>query len=263
MRNDLTMIINSCDKFSDLWDIHVQLLEENWNDRGIRTIISTDKQTSKQYKNVEIISSKDGDEITSRLLYTLSKVDSEYILITLDDYFLTKKINTNDIYELVDYMKVNNVDYIRMFKRTKSKKIVFKNMNLRLLTLEQNYEVNLYPGLWKKSFLLKTIDKSLNAWQYEVSLTKKAKMLGAKCLVCNNNYFPILDVIRKGKLLRKANRYLKKKKLSLPQRELISRKEEIRIKIFTLGRRILPKKIFLAIKNKMIKSGRKFYSDGL
>ena len=263
MRNDLTMIINSCDKFSDLWDIHVQLLEENWNDRGIRTIISTDKPTSKQYNNVEIVSSKDGDEITSRLLYTLSKVDSEYILITLDDYFLTKKINTKDISELVDYMKTNNVDYIRMFKDPNSNSKYDKGLKLYKLNLKYNYEVNLYPGLWKKSFLLKTINESLNAWQYEVSLTKTAKELNANCLMTKQKTFPILDVIRKGKLLHKADRYLKKRNLSLPNRALISKKEEIRLFIFSFGKKILPKKIALLIKKRLIKKGRKFYSEGI
>lgn len=263
MNKNLTMIINSCDKFSDLWDIHVQLLEEHWQDRNIRSIISTDKKTNKKYHNIEIINSKENDEITSRLAYVLSKIDSEYVLITLDDYFLTKKIDTKEIYNLVDYMKTNSIDYIRMFKDPSSHKKINKQLKLYKLDLKYNYEVNLYPGLWNKNFLLKTINKELNAWQYEVSLTKIARDTNAVCLMTKKKVFPILDVIRKGKLLHKANNYLKKRCLCLPTRELISRKEEIRIFVFSFGKKILPKRIALLIKNKMIKKGRKFYSEGI
>lgn len=36
LKDQMTMIILSCDKFSDLWEGHVKLLEENWPDRGDR-----------------------------------------------------------------------------------------------------------------------------------------------------------------------------------------------------------------------------------
>lgn len=34
MKKNMTMLILSCDKFSDLWDGHIKLLEKNWPDQG-------------------------------------------------------------------------------------------------------------------------------------------------------------------------------------------------------------------------------------
>lgn len=45
----MTMLILSCDKFSDLWDGHIKLLEKNWPDRDMDTIIVTDAPSHRDY----------------------------------------------------------------------------------------------------------------------------------------------------------------------------------------------------------------------
>ena len=47
MNKKMTMLILSCDKFSDLWDGHVKQLEKYWPDRNVDTYIITDKQSEK------------------------------------------------------------------------------------------------------------------------------------------------------------------------------------------------------------------------
>ena len=49
MSKNMTMLILSCDKFSDLWDGHIKLLEENWPDRDMETFIVTDAPSDKSY----------------------------------------------------------------------------------------------------------------------------------------------------------------------------------------------------------------------
>ena len=66
LNQNLTLLIHSCDKFSDLWDVHIKLLNQSWGDRNIRTIVLTDKPTDHKLPGVEIIASGEGDEITAR-----------------------------------------------------------------------------------------------------------------------------------------------------------------------------------------------------
>ena len=54
MQNDIVMIIMSCDAFSDLWGGHIKLLGQNWNDRGMKTVIVTDRKTDKSYDGVDV-----------------------------------------------------------------------------------------------------------------------------------------------------------------------------------------------------------------
>lgn len=94
-------------------------------------------------------------------------------------------------------------------------------------------------------------------------LTPIARELGAKCVLSKGGEFEILDVIRKGKLLHKADRWLRKHNIALPEREVISYKEELRIKVFSIGKKILPKRFAVAVKNKLRKKGFTFFSDSV
>ena len=66
MENNFTVIISTCDKFSDLWDANIQLLNQNWADRNTETFLVTDKPTERKFENVKVIAAGEGTEITER-----------------------------------------------------------------------------------------------------------------------------------------------------------------------------------------------------
>lgn len=257
------MIIHSCDKFSDLWDMHVSLLEENWGDRNIPTYILTDKETSKSYPNVSVLAAGDGKELSDRTKYALNQILTKYILITLDDYLLVKPVSSEKISEVLEMMENEDLDYVRLYLRPKCKANSRMKQYGKVYRIDTNdrYCVNLYVGIWKKSFLEKTIRESKNAWQYEVSLPRIARECGAKCAMSNNKEFVILDTVRKGKFLNKANKYIKSRNLYEGDRAVNSRWYEFKLWVRTWGIRIAPKSVTNKIRNFMIKRGHHYYSQ--
>ena len=107
MENNFSIIISTCDKFSDLWDAHILLLNQNWADRNVETFLVTDKPTDRTFENVTVVAAGEGTEITERLKVVLPLVKTEYVLFTLDDYFLTEKISTQALNE--DILEINEV----------------------------------------------------------------------------------------------------------------------------------------------------------
>lgn len=265
MRKDrLTLLIHSCHKFSDLWDAHVQLLNKNWPDRDIRTIILTDEPETRVLPGIEILSAGDGKEITERIRYALPLINTEYVLVTLDDYFPITPINSNDIDRLVDIMDNRAYDYIRLFHRPKKGRSKTKYKDLYDLALNGDYQVNLYVGIWRKSFMAKTLDEqNLNAWKFEVTLTEKARRARGKCAVSLGQEFPILDVVRKGHILPNAARYLKKHDLYKGSRSTMPRGIYLKLGIKEYGSRMLsylPESIYHKIKLICVKIGMKSFS---
>lgn len=263
LKNKMTMLILSCELFSDLWDAHVYQLEKYWSDRGMDTYIVTDKAHETSYEGVKVISAGEGVEFTDRLKYALEQIDSEYIFITLDDYFLIKKVSNESIERLVGLMDQQNYDYIRLFKRptrAKGKKIKgYKKLNE--INTNNRYSVNLYSGIWKKDFLYNTLRETLNPWVYEVRLWKVAMELQAKCAVSNNREFVILDVVRKGKILNKANNYFKKHDIYHGNRPVCSKWYEFKLGVRTWGARLMPRFIVNAARRFMIKRGHHYFSQ--
>ena len=261
LKDKLTLLIHTCDKFSDLWEVHVMLLNSNWADRNINTLLVTDKDTTKSYEGIKVISAGEGKELPVRAAAALQHIKTEYVLVTLDDYFLTKKIKTKKIGNLIDVMEKENLDYMSLFNDPNSFDRMRGYKSIYNVKLNGNYKVNLYPGIWRKSFIEKTIKDSMNAWQYEVSLTRIAREIGAKCALSKGKEFEILDVVRKGEILHKANRYLKKHNLYNGPRKVIKYRDEFKIFVFSTGKKILPQGIANYIKRRLINRGVRFYSD--
>lgn len=263
LQNKVTLLIFSCDKFSDLWDGHVKLLEKNWPDRNMVTYIVTDKDTNKHYQNVGILSAGKDTEFTDRVAFALSKVQTEFVFITLDDYFLTKKISTKAIYRLVEIMETEQIDYLRLYLRSKrsNREQIKDYKGVFAVDTSFRYSVNLYPGIWKKDFMLKTVVQRKNPWQYEVSLPRLARENNAKCAMSNNKEFEILDVVRKGKILNRANRYLTRHNIYNGDRPVQSRWYEFKLCIQTMGSRLLPTWMFNKLRGFLIKRGYHFYSQ--
>ena len=124
-----------------------------------------------------------------------------------------------------------------------------------------DYIVSLYAGIWRKDFMEKTLTKTLNAWQYEVALTNMARQLNARCADSRRGEFPILDVIRKGKVLTKARKYFDGNPIYKGDREDMRVKDEWMLEFRTWLREWLPKPLFNLSKAIMRRRGYTFFSD--
>jgi hypothetical protein len=266
LANKMTMIINTCDKFSDLWDCHMLLLDKNWSNRDFKVILATDCVTERFYRGVEIVSAGEDKQMPQRIAAALKDVETEYILITLDDYFPIYPVDSLKITHILDEMDKLNLDYVRLFKRPNSVKKI-SNSDLYEINLwskkDFHYQVNLYAGIWRKSFLEQTLKNTGNAWEYETTLSKIAREVNARCAMSKGKEFETLDVVRKGQLLHKAARYLKKHGMYDGPRTVISWKEELRIIIFTFIKDIMPQFVIDFGKGILRKRGYTFYSDSV
>lgn len=212
MLNDkITCLIFSCDSFSDLWDGNVKLFNENWPDRDFETFIVTDRHTDRVFDRVKVICAGADVEWSERLKVALEYVKTPYVFITLDDYFLIKPVNTQMISNYIELMSISNYDYLRLFKDPirSAKEEIVGHRGIYRIDNHYEYSVNLYQGIWRLEFLKFCISEPQNAWHFEVGLRNSAISYNAKCIVSLNDDYEVLDVVRKGKLLRNASRYFR------------------------------------------------------
>lgn len=257
---DLTLIIHTCQKFSDLWDSHIKLLNQNWPDRNIRTIMVTDVPTERTFENVEVLCAGEGKEMSERVGFVMQFVTTKYILVTLDDYFPIYKIETEKIENLVNLMETDDISYLRLFHRPKSKIKYKDHKTLKVINTYFTYFVNLYAGIWKSDLMRATVKEPLNAWEYEVSLSSIVHPLNVKCLMSYGKEFQILDVVRKGFILRKAYKYLKKHDLYDGPRPKMGLKFHWKLKLNHLLKRIFPRKFVIYVKRKRSNKNRHYYN---
>lgn len=263
LQEKMTMLILSCELFSDLWEAHVKQLETYWPDRGMDTYIVTDAEHPTEFERVKVMATGAGLEFSERLAVALDQINTEYVFITLDDYFLREPVSNQKIKNLLEIMDAEKLDYMRLFKRSKKAngEKMCGHKGIRWIINEKPYSVNLYVGIWRRDFMRKTIRDVRDPWRFEVSLARIATELKARCAVSLNREFVILDVVRKGKILNKANRYLKKFDLYHGPRPVQSRWYEFKLGVRTWGGRLMPTCVVNWARNFMIKRGHHYFSQ--
>ena len=260
VNGSFAIIISTCDKFSDLWQTHLDFLFQNWIGTMPSVFLVTDKATAFEHEGVRVLV-EEGD-MPCRIKRSLDSVQENRVLLTLDDYFVVNKVSGEDIGKFCLYSDANGIDYLLLYNRRWAKKRYYKGVDcFSDLDLDAKYSVNLYPAIWKKEFLAYCIDEDLSPWQFEPKLNAKAKAYNAKCVFSHAGSFEILDVVRKGRVLHKANKYFKKHGINIGDRPLAKRSTEWKLAFMDFIVWHMPRWFFRMTKSIAKKFGMKFYSE--
>lgn len=262
MKNKLSVLISSCDKFSDLWDENIKAYRKYWMHNACSTYLVTDNATSWAASDVQVVVAAGQNDFPLRIKYALASITTPYVLLTLDDYFLIDPVESDKIAYLLERMEREHIQYMSLYNRRVTRKSQYRPLDeLYPIDLEKKYAITLYPAIWDVDFLKKTIREDLSPWQYEVSLTQSAIREHANCQASLAGTFNILDVVRKGKVLHKAQRYFRKHGIDIGDRPSISYWTEMKLWLFDIISWYTPRKLFLFIKHVARKCGMKFFSE--
>lgn len=261
MIQDFSIIVSSCEKYSDLWTNHFNLLKQHWIGELPKIYLVTDKETDYKYEGVNVLV-YDGD-MPFRLKKTCQSVEEKYVLITLDDYYVISDVYEKNINRAIELIQENNIDYLSIYNRLYCKKKYYSTIDdIKKKDLSSSkYAVDLYPAIWRKDFFIFCVDDDDTPWDFEPKLTKKAKEYNANCYYNISGAYDILDVVRKGRILRKANRYFKKNKINIGNRPLTSWKTEFIQASADFTYRFLPRWFYRLMKSIAKLFGIKTYGD--
>jgi hypothetical protein len=262
--NNFSLIISSCQKYSDLWDSHLYFLNKFWLNRDFNTYLVTDYKPNKSIKGVHFLWDENYHEFSDRLLNSLKSIESNFILLTFDDYFLKEKVNFKNILNLIDFMIIYSADYCRLYDIPKLRQPLIINDQIQAINLKEEksgYLINFYPGLWRTKTLLKILKSFQNysPWKLEAELTNYAIKNNLFCLKSNEIPFKIEDIVRKGYLLNSSKKFLEIHNIKISRNSLPYSKEFYLYFLQKL-KDFLPYPIQKLIKNILIFFGYKFYS---
>lgn len=179
-REKLTIVICSCDAYEDLWYPYFTLFQKQWKDCPYPIVLNTE---SKSYKHegldircLQLYSDGvKGAEWSDRMIETLKRIDTEYILITCDDHFIVSPVNQNEFEEAFQIIKDNKhistlsfVPHVPCNEKTKW------IGNFGLWKMNQYFRVNLDTAIWRKKALLRHLRRGENIWEFEVQGTERA-----------------------------------------------------------------------------------------
>ena len=96
MIKDLKLLILSCANFSDLWSNHIFLLDKFWPNHP-SFVFTSDGEGKYNLKSFEQLLVVNDNNMANRFIKGVKNIDTEYVFVTLDDYFIKTKVNNKEM----------------------------------------------------------------------------------------------------------------------------------------------------------------------
>lgn len=112
LESKLTVLVNSCDKYSDLWNPFFTLYKKYADSLKCQIFLNTESMDF-SFKGLEIKCLHLPDigerkKYSARMTYCLNQISSEYVLVLLDDFFLREPIKIDVINQIIEWMDEDN-----------------------------------------------------------------------------------------------------------------------------------------------------------
>lgn len=159
-----TILVMSCDKNQDLWKPFNLCVEKYWKEHP-EIIYSTETITNPYYKtiskNIPI------SNWSKRICDTLKQIDSDYVLIMVDDIFIRQPVDNDKILGLLKNFENPNVASINLEKSFDNQD---KEYNQDLMVRSQNgkYKTSVMCNIYDRQKFIGILEKlSVDPWTFE------------------------------------------------------------------------------------------------
>ena len=157
----LDVVIMSCDSYDDCWQ-PFSTLYNKYFPNNYKTYIVTETKDCEYFDTI-----KKTGAWTKRLREALQELNSDYVLLLLDDYFIHSKVYNTKIEECLTAIKETNA--IAYNFEMKYRQCVGLNNSYDIQLNNQVYLNSTQPSIWNRQRLIERLNKDQNAWEWELT----------------------------------------------------------------------------------------------
>lgn len=187
MKN-LSILVSSFDKYSDLWDPYFQLLFRNWPSLSSKVFLITNNIKFKEKKVISLFLSENNSWSKS-VIEAISSVETKYILFSLEDFLLKELVNVSKIEDTIEFLIKNNAAAVYLNKNRFNHLKFEGNENFKLINPNTPYAVSTQAAIWDKDKLLEVLETYESAWDFEINGSIRNRKYKNKFYCINDNIF--------------------------------------------------------------------------
>lgn len=153
--NDLTILILDCDKHIEAAQRNYLLIKKLNPFLLDKIIFVTDKPVTIKKDFFPNVLTVESNNYSERILKALEKVNTPYVMYFLDDDFIVREINKEDLQKLRVFLTENNLNYCKLIDIPKGKKVFKPKFTSNFGTIyklkcNRKYGMSLQPSIWQK-----------------------------------------------------------------------------------------------------------------
>ena len=166
----LTILVNSCDAYEDLWYPFFTLLKKYGHLDKTPIILNTEsKSFAMDGLEITCVHSPKNAQYGKRMRNALDCVETEYVLMLLDDFFLRNPLDQNKIHEMIFWMDADRD--IACFNCEKMDCYVAwekeKYPGFARIPPGNAYACNMQAAIWRTGKLKKYWRANISPWEWE------------------------------------------------------------------------------------------------
>ncbi len=200
MKDKLSVLIGSCDSYSKYWNNFDILFKRYWKVNTNNIFVGETKPFSPSYINVLPGTGLPWGE---RILAGLDKINTEYVVFLLEDYYLTEEINKTFLEKHVEILKQYNADKVMFDKLYPPNVYYLTQIESDLYKFDQfsPYLNSVQPAIWKTEFLKIVLKPEYSPWEFELKGNDFTSKLIHTILLKARPSSVYFNLVRKGNIL--------------------------------------------------------------
>lgn len=219
-KNLFSIVVVTSDNYSSLLDGFFHYLKKNWPNNPFEIFLSLESKEYKNDMNLKIVYTNSSDW-SKRLHQTLKKVQTKFVILFLDDYWILKEVDQKILTEILDYTLKSNLSYIsysrNLLNYPNKLNSVLNSDDIFFFSIGNNIDYYNYllsaEYIYDKNMLMGLLRKNESAWEFENNASyrlSKVTNFGNYRFYARKNPLSYLDggIIHKGEITDIAKKIL-------------------------------------------------------
>ncbi len=163
MKDKLSIIVYSCWKNRDMWEIFSKLFRKFWHDCTLQIILVTDtfQETGRPYIFTKIV--QIDDTWAKMIKAAIKEAQTPYVSLWMDDYLLCDYVQNKDIDNQLRRAMKYNAANLRLIESPPCQGHWQRHKNIGCYRRGRAYSFATQIGIWNSNFLVKTISDGQTA----------------------------------------------------------------------------------------------------
>lgn len=164
MNKNCSVVVLTCDSYSDLWEPFFILKNRYWNDCPYETYLITETKECEYCKTINI-----NEKIwTKRVREGLKKIKSDYVIILLEDFFIRDKVDNERIEYCMNHFDKNTAMF--NFEKSYDENDIDSGVEgFKKKSETAPYKCSCQAAIWDRKKLIKLLAVDGSAWDWEVN----------------------------------------------------------------------------------------------
>ena len=208
--SDVSAVVVSHDRFADVWPGFFALLFRFWPDLPYPLYLISNHIT---FPDGRVIPLQVGTDLSwsQTLARGLERITSHYVLLMLEDFFLTAAVDTAHIRKLHAAMVSRGAVYLRLIANPKPETPCREQPDIGFIAKGAPYRTSLQMAFWDRRVLLDLLQENESAWDFEIKGARRSDRISGQFLSVCEGISPIAyrHTVLRGKWLPAAIQYFR------------------------------------------------------